>query len=57
MHCCDEASFTKKIMIEDANTSRIETDDTEHELDNQIDIGGAEKYIAVCRKCLWELDC
>ena len=38
MICNEDASFSKKII----ETTNLETD---------IDIGGAEKYIACCRSC------
>lgn len=41
MHCCDDASFTKRIISDDIQGG------------GQIDIGGADKYISVCRQCLW----
>ncbi len=37
MKCCGDASFTHRI----TNNDEI------------IDIGGADKYIAICRSCLW----
>lgn len=43
MKCCDEASFTEKIGYVPRDGDSIE------------DIGGADKYIAVCRRCRWNL--
>lgn len=39
MHCCADAAFTKRIT---SDTPTVE-----------IDIGGADKYAAVCRKCFF----